>query len=150
MKEGKGDDYQDASNSNGVTAAMVRSAGPEASAPTETREAGGGGQGWAGKWAYVGKGGKMAGKRTGFAHIAPGSTRLGPDNSMQVVDFQHLTHVRLFWGSPEIGKKTVTNVAKPGTEGSLRAEHNSRINHIYASRYIDFYACNSDLRGYAA
>src|SRR6266404_146858 len=43
--------------------------------------------------AEVGKGGKMAGKWTSLAHIAPGSTRLGPDNLMQVVDFPHLSAV---------------------------------------------------------
>jgi len=51
----------------------------------------------------MGKGGKMAGKWTSLAHIAPGSTRLGPDNLMQVVDFPHLSAVRLFWGGPEMG-----------------------------------------------
>src|SRR5260221_8525444 len=68
------------------------------------RRTGAGGQRRAGKWVYVGKGGKVVGKRTGFAHMAPAFSHLGPDESLQVVDFPHLTHVRLFWGSPEIGK----------------------------------------------
>ena len=36
------------------------------------------------------------GKRTGFAHLATGSCRPGPDNSTQVVDFPHLSGVRVF------------------------------------------------------
>jgi hypothetical protein len=104
MKEGKGDSFQGASNSNGMNAAMARSAGPEAGAPAETREAGRGWQRRVGMWVQPGGSGQEVGKPTGFAHIAPGSTRLGPDNSTQVVDFPHLSRVRLFWASPEIAK----------------------------------------------
>ena len=63
---------------------------------TET-EAGDAGQRWVGKRVELGKGGQVAGKWTGLAHIATASTRLGPDNSTQVVDFPHLSVVRLFW-----------------------------------------------------
>jgi hypothetical protein len=60
------------------------------------QQAGGGGKRWVGKRVDLGKGGQVAGKWTGFSHIAPASTRLGPDNSTQVVDFPHKATVRLF------------------------------------------------------
>jgi len=41
--------------------------------------------------------GQMVGKWTGFAHLTPGSGRLGPDDSTQVVDFPHPGRVRVFW-----------------------------------------------------
>ena len=40
-----------------------------------------GGRRWEEGGLDVGKGGRELGKRTGFAHLAPGLTRLGPDNS---------------------------------------------------------------------
>src|SRR5258707_2890892 len=43
----------------------------------------------------VGKGGWMAGKRTGFSHVFQ-------EVSMQVVDFPHLAMARLFRGRPEM------------------------------------------------
>jgi hypothetical protein len=55
-----------------------------------------------GKRVDLGRGGQEMRKRTGFAHIAPASTRLGPDNSTQVVDFPHLAMVRLFSEGCEI------------------------------------------------
>src|ERR1700680_14155 len=105
MKEGKGDIFQGESNSNGVNAAMVRGAGPEAGgAPTETRKVGAGGQRRGGTWVNLAKGGPAVGKRTGSAHIAPGTTRLCPDKSSQVVDFPHLSAVRVFWEALKSGK----------------------------------------------
>jgi hypothetical protein len=52
-----------------------------------------GGKRWVGKWVRPGKGGRIAGKQTGFSHVAPALTRLFPDVSTQVVDFPHLAHV---------------------------------------------------------
>src|SRR6266849_3353264 len=60
-------------------------------------------QGTLGKWVDLGKGGRVVVKRAGFAHIAPALTRLGPDDSMQVVDFPYMCSVRLFPGSREMG-----------------------------------------------
>jgi hypothetical protein len=37
------------------------------------------------------------GKRIGFSHLAAGWARLFPHNSTQVVDFPHLSMVRLLW-----------------------------------------------------
>src|SRR6266403_2226 len=54
-------------------------AGPEAAAPRKAREAGAGGKRWVGKWVDLGKGGRRAGKRTGFS-------QLFPHTSTQVVD----------------------------------------------------------------
>ncbi len=45
-----------------------------------------------------------AGKFTGFYRIAARCYRLLPHKSTQVVDFPHLAHARLFWGSHEITK----------------------------------------------
>jgi len=93
--------------------------------------------------AFTALSGCGVGKFTGFYRIATCCYRLFPRNSTQVVDFPHLAVVRLFWESPEIGKTTVTGLAGFRTEKRLHAEHQTEINHIYASRYIDFYACNS-------
>jgi len=68
-------------------------------------KAGGGGKRWFGSRAYVGKGGQVLGKRTGFAHIEPGSTRLGPDGSTQVVDFPHMYEVRVFLSTEELPQR---------------------------------------------
>jgi hypothetical protein len=57
-----------------------------------------GGQRWAGEWGDVGKVGRMVGKWIGLAHMETASTRLGPDNSTQVVDFPHLAMVSVFSG----------------------------------------------------
>ena len=62
---------------------------------TET-EAVAAGQRRIGKRVQAGGSGQAIGKRIGLAHIAPASTRLGPDNSTQVVDFPHLSTVRFF------------------------------------------------------
>ena|SRR6266478_3025822 len=62
------------------------------------REAGGGWKGRAGKWDYLRKSWSVVGKRTGFAHLITAFTHLGPDNSTQVVDFPHLSVVRVFFG----------------------------------------------------
>jgi len=48
-------------------------------------------------WVSLGKGGKEVGKWTGFSHLATTFSHLGPDNSTQVVDFPHLSTLRLFW-----------------------------------------------------
>ena len=70
--------------------------GPEIPLAEYGREAGGGGKRWDGKWVDLGKGGKEVGKWTGFSHLATTFSHLGPDNSTQVVDFPHLSTVRLF------------------------------------------------------
>ena len=70
--------------------------------PAAGRKAVAAGRSLVGKRVKLGKGGQEAGKWTGFAHIAPASTRLGPDNSTQVVDFPHLAHVSLFWERAKI------------------------------------------------
>jgi hypothetical protein len=57
--------------------------------------------------AMEGGGGRVVGKWTGFAHVEPALTRLGPDNSMQVVDFPHLAMVSIFWGRHEFVKLKV-------------------------------------------
>jgi len=61
-------------------------------------KAGGDGQRWAGRRVNLGKGGQVLGKRTGFAHVEPALTRLRPGKSTQVVDFPHLSVVKLFSG----------------------------------------------------
>jgi len=71
-------------------------AGPEAGAPTETREAGAVGKRWAGRRVQPGGSGLAVVKRTGFAHLVRCWTRPGPDNSTQVVDFPHLAVVSIF------------------------------------------------------
>jgi hypothetical protein len=114
------------------------------------RRAGGGGQGRAGKWVILSKGGKMVGKRTGLAHIAPAFSHLGPDESLQVVDFPHLTHVRLFWEALESGQANGTDTEDARNKARRGTPDRKEGYHIYASRYIDFYACNSDIRSYAA
>ena len=78
-------------------------AGPEAGAPTEAWEAGAVGKRWAGRRVQPGGSGLAVGRRTGLAHMETTSTRLGPDNSTQVVDFPRIEHVRLFWEGHEIG-----------------------------------------------
>jgi hypothetical protein len=75
-------------------------------------EAGEGGQMWVGEWVKLGKGGRGMGKRTGLAHIKRASTRLGPGKSTQVVDFPHLSVVRLFW-------EAMKSVATDGTRIKL-------------------------------
>ena len=65
------------------------------------RESGRCGQRWSDRWANLGKSGQKVGKGTGFDHLATGFDRLGPDKSMQVVDFPHLSTVRVFWGGME-------------------------------------------------
>ena len=88
---------------------------------TET-EAGIAGQRRVGTWVNLGKGGREVGKRTGPAHLAPGSTRLGPDNSMQVVDFPHLAHASLFWGRPEMVLATDETRIKHGCRNDVEQE----------------------------
>src|SRR5882724_8740317 len=55
-----------------------------------------GGKRWDGNRGEVGKGGQVAGKRTGFSRIETVLTRLFPHNSTQVVDFQRMYAVRVF------------------------------------------------------
>src|SRR5258706_2419172 len=64
-------------------------AGPEAGVPGRAQEAGAGGKRWVGKRVRLGKGGRAAGKWTGFSHVFP-------HVSTQVVDFQRLAMVRHF------------------------------------------------------
>jgi hypothetical protein len=61
------------------------------------------------KGVFTGLSGREVARRTGFYHLATGSCgvttgfyRLGPDNSMQVVDFPHVAVVRVFWEVQEI------------------------------------------------
>ena len=103
MKEGKGDSFQGASNSNGMNAAMARSAGPEAGAPAETREAGRGWQRRVGMWVQPGGSGQEVGKWRSFSHFETALAHLFPPFSTQVVDFPRIEHVRLFWEGHEIG-----------------------------------------------
>jgi hypothetical protein len=60
-------------------------AGPEAGVPTKSQ-----------KRSKLGKGGQWMGKWTGFSHFEPALTRLGPDDSMQVVDFPRMYTVSVF------------------------------------------------------
>ena len=96
-----------------------------------------------GRRGFTGLSGREVGNFTGFYRLTTRCYRLFPHKSKQVVDFPYLAHVRLFWGNPEIGKTMDTHGGKPGMKGSMRADDKGEINHIYASRYIDFYACNS-------
>jgi hypothetical protein len=93
-------------------------AGPEAGAPTETREAGAVGKRWAGRRVQPGGSGLAEGKRTGFAHMETTSTRLSPDVSTQVVDFPRMYEVRVFL---MVGKFSFQSQAEFGTEvGKLK------------------------------
>ena len=67
----------------------------------------GGGKRWAGSRVYVGKGGKVVGKRTGFAHLFP-------HDSTQVVDFPRMYDVRVFLGGAM--KFSFQSQAELGTE----------------------------------
>jgi hypothetical protein len=81
--------------------------------PRVQREAGGGGKRWVEKWVQLGKDGQEIGKWCSFSHLETAFTRLGPDNSTQVVDFPHLAHVRLFWDGFKNG------FSKPNREGII-------------------------------
>jgi len=87
-------------------------AGPEASVPTKPR-----------KRSQVGKGGQGMEKGTGFARTAPTSTRLGPDDSMQVVDFPHIRVAGVFWGTLKYDFQSQavlgSNVGKPRGNGKV-------------------------------
>src|SRR5260221_12167064 len=65
-------------------------AGSEAGAPRKDRETGASGKRWFGRSVQVGKGALEMGKWTGFS-------RHFPDDLMQVVDFPHLSTLRVFW-----------------------------------------------------
>ena len=75
--------------SSGVAGPLC-GAGPEAGAPRKDREAGAGWKRWIRRSVHVGKGGLEMGKWIGFS-------RVFPDDSTQVVDFPHLSTLRLFW-----------------------------------------------------
>jgi len=71
---------------------------------------------WVGRRVDLGKGGRVAGKRTGFSHLCP-------DDSMQVVDFPLLSRLRVFWLRVERGggQWTVDNwqwIANSGNESN--------------------------------
>jgi hypothetical protein len=122
-------------------------AGPETGVPTKTREAGPCEKrrlGRRGFTAFTTLCGNNGGKFTGFYLIATRCYRLRPDKSTLVVDFPHLSGVRLFWGSPKNRKSDGHKYGKTGNGRKAAAGYKGKINHIYASRYIDFYACNSD------
>ena len=93
--------------------------------------------------AYLGKGGQELGKWTGFSHFETAFIHLFPHNSTQVVDCPHLSAVRLFGEALKSGKTMGTKMVRLGKRGRPTAGDKGKINHIYASRYIDFYACNS-------
>jgi len=85
------------------------------------------GQRRAGKRVFLGKDGLEIGKWTGFS-------RLGPDNSTQVVDFPHLVKVRLFLRAAEnsrilvrgmIGRRMAKRSLEP-TKRSLEPRLGSR------------------------
>jgi hypothetical protein len=120
------------------------------------REEGGGGKRRVGKWANPGLIGPEVGKWTGSARLKRNFARLGPDDSTQVVDFPHLTHVRLFWGgmkreatdetriSTDLGKtlnrreRRKRSQAKPGTN---REKLSEGLRSVKISQNIsDFYA----------
>jgi hypothetical protein len=71
-------------------------AGPEAGAPTKTREAGGGGKRRYGSGAFTCLRDQEIGKWCSFSHLETALTRLFPHKSTQVVDFPHLGYVRHF------------------------------------------------------
>ena len=63
------------------------------------------------------------GKRTALPRLMPGSTRIGPDKSTQVVDFPLLSQLRVFWLRVEGGggQWTVDNwqwIANSGNESN--------------------------------
>jgi hypothetical protein len=101
---------------------------------TET-DAGAAGQRWAEPafaqelWrAGAGKGGQKFGKWTGLARLAPGSTRLRPDKSTQVVDFPHKATVSTFLDANftnerELGKgleQVGTEIGRKRTQGTQK------------------------------
>ena len=97
--------------------------GGQRSARPTTSEAGSYGQRWVGKWANLGKGGRLAGEWTGFSHFETPLTRLFPLDSTQVVDFPLLSQLRVFWLRVEGGggQWTVDNwqwIANSGNESN--------------------------------
>ena len=61
------------------------------------RKTGGDGKRWVGKRAFPTLSGEEVGKWCSFSHLETALTRLFPHNSTQVVDFPHLSRVRLSW-----------------------------------------------------
>src|SRR6266481_6666868 len=97
--------------------------GGQRSVRPTTSEAGAGGKRWVGKWAKLGKGDRMVGKRTGFSHLETALTRLFPDVSTQVVAFPLLSQLSVFWLRVERGggQWTVDNwqwIANRGNESN--------------------------------
>ncbi len=76
------------------------------------RKMGGGGKKWFGIRAYVGKGGSEVGKRAGLS-------RLGPDNSTQVVDFPYMYEVEVVSGR---GLTAETPRRRDEEKGGVRTE----------------------------
>ena len=68
-----------------------------------------------GKWVDLGKGGRVAGKRTGFPH-------LGPDNSTQVVDFPRICSVSIFLGGVKNSRISGRGMIGRGMEMEGQAE----------------------------
>lgn len=76
---------------------------------------------WVGGRVNLGKGGRVLGKRTGFAHMEPASTRLDPDKSTQVVDFPRMYAVRAFSGGLKFGfTRQAGHGSRAGTSESAR------------------------------
>ncbi len=67
------------------------------------RKTGGDGKRWVGKRAFPTLSGQEIGKWCSFSHLETALTRLFPHVSTQVVDFPHLSCVRLFWERARIG-----------------------------------------------
>ena len=90
-------------------------AGPEAAAPRKAREANAGGKRWVGKWVDLGKGGRRAGKWTGFS-------QLFPYNSTQVVDFPRICSVSIFSGGVKNSRISGRGMIGRGMEMEGQAE----------------------------
>jgi len=73
------------------------------------RDAGGGGKRWVGKLVDLGKGGRAAGKWSGFSHVFP-------HNSTQVVDFPRICNVRTFLDANFTNERELGKGREQGTE----------------------------------
>jgi len=118
---------------------------------------------WVGRSVHVGKGALEMGKWTGFS-------RHFPDDSMQVVDFPHLSTLRLFWrgeitaeaqrrrGGEKDGVQTeiaVVGVEKGVSEGGWRrvmAENGCAQLHVFTRIYTLLHKIsgNDEIRGRSA
>ena len=88
-------------NSNNEPMKLTKSRIREPEAVAVARQAGEDVKNRAEKRVEVGKGGCEIGKWRSFSHLETVFSHLFPHKSMQVVDFPHLAHVRLFWEGAE-------------------------------------------------